>query len=36
MKQIRALIKIDLNQPIEKVIKLGQQDETVVYRELTE
>lgn len=33
---IRDLIKIDLTQPIEEVIKLGQQDERVVYGELTE
>ena len=33
---IRELIKIDLTQPIEEVIKLGQQDERVVYSELTE
>src|SRR6266508_6530327 len=33
---IRELIKIDLTQPIEEVIKLGQQDERVVHGELTE
>ena len=36
MKTIRELIKIDLSEPIEEVIKLGQQDEKVVYTELTE
>lgn len=36
MQKIRDLIKIDLSEPIEEVIKLGQQDERVVHSELTE
>jgi len=36
MKVIRDLIKIDLSETIEEVIKLGQQDEKTVYTELTE
>lgn len=36
MKKIRELINIDLSKPIEEVIKLSQQDEKVVYTELTE
>jgi hypothetical protein len=36
MQTIRSLLKIDLEQPIEEVIKLGQQDERAVYTEISE
>ncbi len=36
MPTIRSLLKIDLSQPIEEVIKLGQQDERAVYTEISE
>ncbi len=36
MTTIRSLLKIDLSQPIEEVIKLGQQDERAVYTEISE
>jgi hypothetical protein len=36
MQTIRDLLKIDLSQPIEEVIKLGQQDERAVYTEISE
>ena len=36
MKTIRDIIKIDLSETIEEVIKLGQQDEKAVHTELTE
>lgn len=36
MQTIRDLLKIDLSQPIEEVIKLGQQDERAVYTEINE
>jgi hypothetical protein len=36
MPNIRSLLKIDLSQPIEEVIKLGQQNEQAVYTEISE
>ena len=36
MPPIRDLLKIDLSQPIEEVIKLGQQEEQAVYTEISE
>ena len=36
MPTIRSLLKIDLSQPIEEVIKLGQQNEQAVYTEISE
>lgn len=36
MTTIRSLLSRDLSQPIEEVIKLEQQDEAVVHREITE
>ena len=36
MQTIRDLLKIDLSQPIEEVIKLGQQDERAVHTEISE
>ncbi|MCL4487040.1 MAG: BREX system P-loop protein BrxC [Chloroflexi bacterium] len=36
MKEIRELLKIDLSQPIEEVIKLSQTDEHAVFTEISE
>lgn len=36
MPTIRSLLKLDLSQPIEEVIKLGQQDERAVHTEISE